>query len=157
MAPAPAHSPAPAPAPAPSPSVFDHCRDDADEAWRTLYAVACLCHPDQGGSRDDLRALCEDARRVVQWPPEWPPEPKLFDIFCKLTDTDPRATPTPPVAEPMGYSRPTSCAALIDWGDVRLVARGIIIRDSQQHTPHTGGQDAKQLPQSLPQPQSRAQ
>ena len=106
-------------------SVFDHC-SGPDDVWTTLYAVACLCHPDQGGTREDLAALCRDARRVVDWPEGWPAEPKLFDMFCKVTGTDPHATPSPPCAEPLGYAPPTPGASLIDWGRVELVAKSLL-------------------------------
>lgn len=64
--------------------MFQHCREDA-EVWRTFHAVACLCHPAQGGYREDMEALCRAARESLTaeaWP--WPDDklPNLFDIWC---------------------------------------------------------------------------
>lgn len=81
--------------------VFDHCKTP-EEAWHTFYAVACLCHPSQGGAEDDFGALCGMAQQALG--PAWPPEydrgtPALFDIFCRATGTQqPPGTPSPGTA-----------------------------------------------------------
>lgn len=64
-------------------SVLAHCRDDA-EVWDTFHAVACLCHPAQGGSDADMQALCAAAREALG--PAWPwgsDVPNMFDIYCQ--------------------------------------------------------------------------
>ena len=62
----------------------------ARQAWALFYDVACMCHPSQGGSDADFRGLCALAREAMadEWPSTWTLEsPKLFDIFCKVTET----------------------------------------------------------------------
>lgn len=72
-------------------TVFDHCRG-AEDVWTTFYAVACVCHPAQGGQREDMAALCREARDALtacgaEWPASWPAVPNLFDVFCLATGT----------------------------------------------------------------------
>lgn len=67
--------------------MFDHCTGP-DEVWNAFYLVACLCHPSQGGTKEDFLALCAMARDIItddEWPQDWPEIPNLFDIFCKAT------------------------------------------------------------------------
>lgn len=70
--------------------LFDHCRGDRQQAWSTLYQLACLCHPAQGGSRADMAAVCAQARDALgdAWPAEWADGtlPALFDLFCLSTN-----------------------------------------------------------------------
>lgn len=63
--------------------MFAHCADAA-QAWDTFHAVACLCHPAQGGSADDMRALCAQAREALgdAWPWEGDHVPNMFDVYC---------------------------------------------------------------------------
>lgn len=70
-------------------TVFEHCRD-ITEAWTTFYTLACLCHPGQGGAREDMAALCAQARDALgpSWPDHWDADcPNLFDVFCAATGT----------------------------------------------------------------------
>lgn len=68
--------------------MFEHCRSEAD-AWDTFHEVARACHPAQGGSREDMEALCDLARDALgpAWPSEWPPGdiPNMFDVYCRAT------------------------------------------------------------------------
>jgi len=117
--------------------VFDHCRD-ARDAWGTFYSLACLCHPSQGGRREDMEALCRQARELLspEWPPLWTTGiPNLFDIFCVATGTaNPfgasieRAGEFAPAAaaEPRGWRYGSDCYSPVAprLGDVVLVFRG---------------------------------
>ena len=80
-------------------TVFGHCLDES-ERWATFYSLACLCHPDQGGRREDMQALCAEARGALgaAWPAHWASAtsdgrpaswvPNLFDVFCTATGVD---------------------------------------------------------------------
>lgn len=57
-----------------------------------FHAVACMCHPAQGGSAADMQALCDAARDALgaQWPAGWGADgrfPNLFDIHCMAAGT----------------------------------------------------------------------
>lgn len=68
--------------------MFDHCTGP-DGVWNAFYLVSCLCHPSQGGTKEDFLALCAMAREATSdWPEDWPEIPNLFDIFCKATKRD---------------------------------------------------------------------
>jgi hypothetical protein len=68
--------------------VFDHC-DTPDDVWRAFHELACLCHPAQGGSADDMRALSSLARQRLgdAWPAHWTDMPNVFDVYCRATGT----------------------------------------------------------------------
>lgn len=72
--------------------LFTHCRG-ATEAWATFHEMACMCHPAQGGSAEDMEALCGAARVVLgaEWPAGWPAAgngfPNMFDIHCVSSGT----------------------------------------------------------------------
>lgn len=70
-------------------SVFSHCRGEG-ETWAAFYSLACLCHPGQGGQREDMEALCAQARGALgaSWPAHWTGVPNLFDLFCTATVVD---------------------------------------------------------------------
>ena len=73
-------------------SVFDHCREES-ETWATFYSLACLCHPGQGGHREEMEGLCAQARAALgdSWPEHWTGAagvPNLFDLFCTATGAD---------------------------------------------------------------------
>jgi len=74
--------------------VFAHCSHDPDETWKTFYSLACLCHPSQGGYREEMAELCRQARHALGedgWPEAWRSHdalPNLFDIFCTATKRD---------------------------------------------------------------------
>lgn len=59
--------------------MFDHCKD-LKEAWSTLYTVACLCHPSQGGSSADMDALWDMFCTKYEVPKT--KIPNVFDIYC---------------------------------------------------------------------------
>ncbi len=73
------------------PELFAHCLGDSDATWTTFYALACLCHPCQGGERHDMAELCAQARVALgdEWPGQWDGDalPNLFDVYCLATKT----------------------------------------------------------------------
>ncbi len=116
-------------------TVFEHCTDET-EAWTTFYSLACLCHPGQGGAREDMEALCCQARAALgpAWPDSWREGdiPNLFDVLCVATGTrNPFGQSiaasgsfgTSEWAGPPGYRRGTASYSLLAprIGNVELV------------------------------------
>lgn len=113
--------------------MFDHC-ETAQDAWTTFYMVACLCHPTQGGTNEDIGALCDMFRETLmrfgqEYPDDWKPVPNLFDVFCKATNT-----PNPfgsiespePAAEPASAVLPFTRS--VEYQELSTVGRIVLAR-----------------------------
>lgn len=76
--------------------MFDHCADAEDpvgETWRTLHEFALVCHPCQGGTREQMGAVCVAAREALTragaaWPEGWADPPAMFDLYCLAKGLD---------------------------------------------------------------------
>lgn len=109
--------------------MFAHCQTAAD-VWSTYHAVACLCHPAQGGHADDMRALTAEARARLgaAWPAGWPATPNLFDLFCVATGTPnpfgsvADVSPPPCASSPRGYEPARALAPWRATGMGRILA-----------------------------------